>query len=1217
MDCNLCLSSGMKILLLLFAHCFITTLTVNLDGSPGSYIMYPAWDVCFNDSISFEFKTKNAHSLLLYVERGENFQELKLYKGSARLRVSTREGTFIVRAGEALNDNTWHTVLVNQVGSLMSLKVDSLEYTRHFSEALQRHGASLSNQTLIFVGGLPLEYDSIKFSSLASPAVILEPRFRGSIRNFSYRNCNGDMVSLAPLGSSGILTQDVDLCETKNPCLNGGRCLATDQGAACDCSLLEFHGHFCEIQKTPTDATFLGTQFIFYNFSNKRDVIVSNQDQISLHFRTKQASSLLFHSGNTKDYITVGLYNGAVFVSANLGSGMYQTQVRTSGSRCDDDRWHDLVVRREAKELTRDKGVCYISVELDGVHREHGSTSGTFSRMSSNVLYVAGSPRTDTLPGSRVRNNFKGCLKRVSLSYWVYTFMESQPVTFTTPESHVTISAWDRPSLKRSLAFQLRTVEPRGLILYSSGVPNSNNFLALELFDGFLYLLLDMGSGVQKLQASKLPVTDGIAHDIHFEFSGNQGYISVDGHREQFLFSESSEMFHLGELLYVGGLGSEVDATLLPKELWAAKLELFYVGCVQDFVLNGRQVDLMAAAKVQNRTDVEGYCKTLDHQCWSFPCNHQGKCVEGWNRFTCDCRATGFTGSVCQTATVTLRFNETQFMKVSMATQLITEVDDISLRFRTKHPTGLLFVATGQTDGKMELHLDDGVLYLSFTLGGGAKVLSTGHALHDNVWHTVFIRRRLQTVELVIDQERSVKDELPGQIKELSFLNVEVGHLARPDFGSGDHRLGFVGSMQSFIFNGKDLFQIMKSDVKDKIEISAHFSSDEHSVLKPVTFKSAETYAILSQLQFGDKLAITFQLRTTEPTGLILYYGGEEPDFFALELFQGFLFYVYDMGGGPQRVKANVTHPLNDNKWHEVFLLRTETHKHLLRVDGTPPTIDDLASVKNHKLDPGGLLYIGGVSKKMYSQFSKVIYSRHGFVGCLGSLDLNGFLPDLVQDASPIHGSIEYGCQGPVVRCAAHSCANNGKCVQHWTSYKCDCDMTSFTGPVCKDEGVSYKFGPGPGLLTFMYPEGQQPSTSYDSLAFGFQTFQDDATLIRIDSKTFDDFVHIELVKGHVHVSYNMGTVKHHVAHYHKNVNDGRYHVVRFTRTGSDTTLQVDANTPQVKNPTGHQSHIFNNQASVKIGGRKVNGSIVDHFEGIISDLPADEVIDEMQSTEG
>lgn len=109
-----------------------------------------------------------------------------------------------------------------------------------------------------------------------------------------------------------------------------------------------------------------------------------------------------------------------------------------------------------------------------------------------------------------------------------------------------------------------------------------------------------------------------------------------------------------------------------------------------------------------------------------------------------------------------------------------------------------------------------------------------------------------------------------------------------------------------------------KSDTGDNIEISAHLSSDEYVVRDPVTFKSVDAYAILPRLQAHDKFSISLQLKTTESDGLILYNGGAGQDFFAMELYQGFFYYVYDMGEGPQRVKANVNQPINDNKWHEV-----------------------------------------------------------------------------------------------------------------------------------------------------------------------------------------------------------------------------------------------------------------------------------------------------------
>lgn len=67
-----------------------------------------------------------------------------------------------------------------------------------------------------------------------------------------------------------------------------------------------------------------------------------------------------------------------------------------------------------------------------------------------------------------------------------------------------------------------------------------------------------------------------------------------------------------------------------------------------------------------------------------------------------------------------------------------------------------------------------------------------------------------------------------------------------------------------------------------------------------------------------------------------------------------------------------------------------------------------------------GELYIGGLSKNMFSNLPKLVASRDGFQGCLASVDLNGRLPDLIADALHRIGQVERGCDGEygsVVRC--------------------------------------------------------------------------------------------------------------------------------------------------------------------------------------------------------
>lgn len=59
-----------------------------------------------------------------------------------------------------------------------------------------------------------------------------------------------------------------------------------------------------------------------------------------------------------------------------------------------------------------------------------------------------------------------------------------------------------------------------------------------------------------------------------------------------------------------------------------------------------------------------------------------------------------------------------------------------------------------------------------------------------------------------------------------------------------------------------------------------------------------------------------------------------------------------------------------------------------------------------------GDLYIAGLAQGMYSNLPKLVASRDGFQGCLASVDLNGRLPDLINDALHRSGQIERGCEG-------------------------------------------------------------------------------------------------------------------------------------------------------------------------------------------------------------
>jgi len=57
---------------------------------------------------------------------------------------------------------------------------------------------------------------------------------------------------------------------------------------------------------------------------------------------------------------------------------------------------------------------------------------------------------------------------------------------------------------------------------------------------------------------------------------------------------------------------------------------------------------------------------------------------------------------------------------------------------------------------------------------------------------------------------------------------------------------------------------------------------------------------------------------------------------------------------------------------------------------------------------------------------------------------------------------------------------------------------------------------------------------------------------------------------GTVLAVYNMGLMDHAVSERAVVVNDGRYHVVRFSRYSQNATLQIDRFNVRLKRPTGN-----------------------------------------------
>ncbi|XP_062900783.1 neurexin 3a isoform X13 [Mobula hypostoma] len=1170
-------------------------LGIEFTGAPGLWTRYAHWDASTRSDLSFQFKTELSSALMLYFDDGGycDFVQLMIVEGKIQLKLSIDCFETEINMDKPVSDDKWHFLMISRNNLRTVLVLDG--ETKSAEVKPQRQYMKIVSD--LFIGGVPQD---IRKSALTLNGVQSKPPFKGFIEDLKY----GDSAPVL-LGSQFVKLVREGIC-TESPCENGGICSLIEGEVTCDCSSTGYMGRYCteEVNRVPgfshlmmgeqaredNSATFRGSEYFCYDLS--QNPIQSSSDEITLSFRTWQRNGLILHTGKSADYVNLALKDGAVSLVINLGSGAFEALVEPVNGKFNDNAWHDVKVTRNLRQVT---------ISVDGILTTTGYTQEDYTMLGSDdFFYVGGSPSTADLPGSPVSNNFMGCLRevvyknndiRLELSrlarikdpkmkihgdvvFKCENVATLDPISFETPEAYISLPKWNTKKMG-SISFDFRTSEPNGLILFTHGKPQERkdmrspkktkvDFFAVELLDGNLFLLLDMGSGAIKIKSTTRKVNDGEWYHVDIQRDGRSGTISVNSRRTPFTASGDSEILDLEGDMYLGGLPDNRMGSILPTELWTAMLNYGYVGCIRDLFIDGRSKDIRQLAEAQNAAGVKPSClRVSSKHCDSNPCKNNAVCREGWNRFICDCTVLGYWGRTCEREASILSYDGSMYLKIVMPWVMHTEAEDVSLRFMSQRAYGLLVATTSRDSADtLRLELDGGRVKLTVNLdcirincnsSKGPETLYAGQKLNDNDWHAVRVVRRGKHLKLMVD-EVTAEGQMLGDHTRLEFHNIETGIMTERRFISVAPS-SFIGHLQSLMFNGMMYIDLCKNGDIEYCEINARFGM-RSIIADPVTFKTKNSYLTLATLHAYTSMHLFFQFKTTSPDGFILFNSGDGNDFIAVELVKGYIHYVFDLGNGPNVIKGNSEKALSDNQWHNVVITRDNSNTHTLKVDAKSVT-QIINGAKN--LDLKGVLYIAGLAQGMYSNLPKLVASRDGFQGCLASVDLNGRLPDLIHDALHRSGQIERGCEGPSTTCQEDSCTNYGICIQQWEGYTCDCSMTSYSGSQCNDPGTTYIFGRGGGLITYTWPANDRPSTRTDRLAVGFSTSVKDAILVRVDSAPgLGDFLQLHIEQGKISVVFNVGTEDIVITESSNVVNDGNYHLVRFTRNGGNATLQVD-----------------------------------------------------------
>ncbi|XP_033074966.1 contactin-associated protein-like 4 isoform X1 [Trachypithecus francoisi] len=380
--------------------------------------------------------------------------------------------------------------------------------------------------------------------------------------------------------------------------------------------------------------------------------------------------------------------------------------------------------------------------------------------------------------------------------------------------------------------------------------------------------------------------------------------------------------------------------------------------------------------------------------------------------------------------------------------------DIISLKFKTLQSDGILLHREGPNGDHITLQLRRGRLFLLIN-SGEAKLPSTstlvnltlGSLLDDQHWHSVLIQRLGKQVNFTVDEHRH---HFHAQ-GEFNFVNLDYeisfGGIPAPGKSVSFPHRNFHGCLENLYYNGVDIIDLAKQQKPQIIAMGNVSFSCSQPQSMPVTFLSSRSYLALPDFSGEEEVSATFQFRTWNKAGLLL--------FSELQLVSGgiLLFLsdgklklnLYQPGKLPSDITAGVG--LNDGQWHSVSLSAKKNHLSVA-VDG------QLASAAPplgpEQIYSDGTYYFGGCPDKSFG--SKCKSPLGGFQGCMRLISVNGRVVDLIsvqQGSLGNFSDLQIDSCGISDRCSPNYCEHGGECSQSWSAFHCNCTNTGYRGATC------------------------------------------------------------------------------------------------------------------------------------------------------------------------
>ncbi|CAM4555110.1 pikachurin isoform X1 [Lepidochelys kempii] len=366
--------------------------TTSWPLEPQNYLSFMEFEMTFRPD------SENGVLLYSYDTDSKDFLSINMVGSYVEFRFDCGSGTAIIRSEEPVVLGQWHELRVSRTAKNGILQVDKQKPVEGMAEGAF---TQIKCNTDIFIGGVP-NYDNLKKNSGILKA------FSGSIQKIIL---NDRTIDVKQDFTSGVNVENAVHPCVNSPCANGGNCMPKKDSYECDCPL-GFDGQHC--RKAVTEAIeipqFIGRSYLTYDNPDILKRVSGSRSNVFMRFKTTLKDGLLMWRGDSpmrpnSDFISLGLQEGALVFSYNLGSGIASIMVNGSFN---DGRWHRVKAVRDGQSG---------KVTVDDYGARTGKSPGMMRQLNINGdLYVGGMKEIALHTNRQYMRGLVGCISHFTLS---------------------------------------------------------------------------------------------------------------------------------------------------------------------------------------------------------------------------------------------------------------------------------------------------------------------------------------------------------------------------------------------------------------------------------------------------------------------------------------------------------------------------------------------------------------------------------------------------------------------------------------------------------------------------------------------------------------------------------------------------------------------------------------------------------------------------------